>query len=182
MLTKNQKQEAVAELKRKFESAVATVVVENRGLTVAQVSSLRAKCRAAGVDYKVSKNRLVKLALKDTALEPLGEVLTGPNGIAYSFEDPVAAARTIDGLLDEFQDKLVVKGGTLFHDVIAADRVKQVARMPGRQEIYAMILGGIQGPATGILYSLTGLHQKLWGLFTAYAEKLEGGEGAAAEA
>lgn len=174
MLTKEQKAEALTAIKERFSRAVATVVVENRGLTAEQVFQLRRKLREAGLEFKVDKNRLVRIAVQDSPLATLGEMLIGPNGIAYSYEDPVAPARVLDELTKELGEKMVLKGGTLYDQVIPADKIKDVARMPGRQEIYAQILGGIKGPATNLVYSLTAVHQKIWGLLTAYVEKQGG--------
>lgn len=174
MLTKDQKSEIVADLKQRFANAAATVVIQNNGLTAEQVALLRRKLREAGVEYRVSKNRLVRIAVEGTPLEGLASILNGPNGIAYSFNDPTAPARVVEEILKELKEKITVRGGTLYQTVLDASGVERMAKMPGRQELLATILGGIKSPASNLAFSLVGIHQKLWGLLTAYVEKQEG--------
>ena len=89
------KKAAVEEIKERFSTAKSAVLVDYRGLTVEEVTALRAKFREAGVEYKVYKNNMVKLAIKDTDFEPLSQDLTGPNAIAFGIEDAVIPAKII---------------------------------------------------------------------------------------
>ena len=89
-----QKTEAVAELNRTFTEAGVVVVTRNLGLTVAESSALRAKMREAGASFKVSKNRLAKLAIKDTQYDPISDLFAGPTAMAWS-DDPVAATKVV---------------------------------------------------------------------------------------
>src|SRR3546814_19286727 len=106
-----QKTEAVAELNRTFNEVGVVVVTRNLGLTVAQSTELRIKMREAGATYKVSKNKLAKIALKDTDYAGLSDLLTGPVGLATS-SDPVAAAKVVADFA-KTNDKLEIVGGAM---------------------------------------------------------------------
>ena len=92
--------ESVAELKERFAGVQTAVLTEYRGLTVRQLSDLRKQLKGASAEYKVVKNRLARIAIKDSALDGLGKHLTGPTGVAYTRHDPVSVAKALQALKD----------------------------------------------------------------------------------
>jgi len=145
---RTQKEEMVSELREVFEGTNMVVVTHYSGLTVAQMGDLRGRMREAGASFKVTKNRLTRLALDGTQFTGLSDLFTGPTAIAYS-DDPVAAAKVAVGYAKD-NDKLVILGGGLAEDVLDVDSVKALATLPSLDELRAKIVGMISTPATRI--------------------------------
>jgi large subunit ribosomal protein L10 len=145
---RNEKSELVAALHEKFVEAGLVVVTHNKGLTVAEITDLRRKVRSAGASFKVTKNRLTRLALAGTKFEGIGSLFTGPTAIACS-TDPVAAAKVVADFA-KGNDKLVILGGALGSNVLNVDGVKALATLPSLDELRGRLLGMIQTPATRI--------------------------------
>jgi len=154
------KKQIVAEIKEKLSQAQAVVIVENRGLTVAQVTELRNKLREAGVEFKVLKNTLMKLAADEVGVTGLDPYLQGPTAWAFSMADPVSAAKVITTFV-KTNDKLAVKGGILENQAITADGVKALADLPPREVLLAQVLGAMQGPLVGLANVLQGPIRKM---------------------
>ena len=171
-LNREQKTAEIDAVRALVDRSKSVVVADYKGLTVADITELRRRCRQVEVNLRVSKNTLVKRALEGTGMEGLGEVLVGPSAIAFGLGDPSAAAKV---LVDYAKDKeaLKIKGGAVEGQVLGVDRIAYVAKLGTRDQVLARILGGIQTPATNIAMSLQGVHRKLLGLMTAYKEKLE---------
>ncbi|RYG17826.1 50S ribosomal protein L10 [bacterium] len=139
----------ISEIKGRFDRMTAAVLLDYKGMTVANATKLRAEFRKAGVEYKVCKNTLVKQALKGSSYsDKLGKNLTGMTGIAWSYEDPSAAAKVVKAFKkDAAGDKLTVKAGLIDGTVIDAKAVEeQLATMPGKDELRAMLLATFQAP------------------------------------
>jgi len=145
---RSKKEALVAELHQDFEENNLIVVTHQSGLTVGEVSDLRRQMREAGCKFKVTKNRLAKIALKETKFEALEDAFTGPTAIAVS-EDPVAAAKIAVEFANE-NEKLTIVGGALDADVLDADGVKTLAKLPSLDELRGKIVGLIQAPATKV--------------------------------
>ncbi len=143
-----QKKELVAWLHEAFAGTSIVVVTHYKGLSVADMTELRRRMNVAGASFKVTKNRLTRLALAGTAFEGLAEHFTGPTAIAYS-QDPVAAAK-IAVEFSKTNDKLVILGGALGTQVLNVDGVKALATLPSLDELRAKLVGMIQTPATRI--------------------------------
>jgi large subunit ribosomal protein L10 len=127
----------------------AAVLLDYKGMTVENATKLRTEFRKAGVEYKVCKNTLVKQALKDTAYHGrIAESLRGMTGIAWSYEDPSAAAKVVKAFKKEAQgDKLTVKAGLIDGSVLDGNAVEsQLATMPGKDELRAKLLATFQAP------------------------------------
>lgn len=139
------KQTVVQEIADKFKSAVSVVVVDYRGLTVAQVTELRKQLREAGVELKVYKNTLVRRATEETGHAELNEVLTGPNAIAFSAEDVVAPARIINNFAKE-NEQLEIKAGLIEGAYASVEEVKALAELPSREGLLSMLLSVLQAP------------------------------------
>lgn len=147
-MDRNQKAELVSSLRSTFEEVTLVVVAHNQGLTVAEITDLRRKMRAAGASFKVTKNRLTRLALAGTAFEGLSDLFTGPTTIAYS-KDPVAAAKVAADFA-KANEKFVLLGGALGTNTLNVEGVKALATLPSLDELRAKLLGMIQTPATRI--------------------------------
>jgi large subunit ribosomal protein L10 len=145
-----QKDTAIGELKSKFDKMAAAVFVDYKGMTVEQATKLRADFRKAGVEYKVVKNTLVKHAIKDKPYSnALKGPLTGMTGIAWSYEDPSAAAKVVKAFRKEVEanEKLKIKAGLIEGTVLDAKGVEdQLANMPGKNELRAKLLATLQAP------------------------------------
>ncbi|MFN3233773.1 MAG: 50S ribosomal protein L10 [Alphaproteobacteria bacterium] len=147
-MDRTQKTELVAELRDVFEDAAAVVVTHYSGLTVAEMTDLRTQMRDAGARFRVTKNRLTKLALEDTPCSPIAHLFTGPTAIAYS-DDPVAAAKASVAFAKE-NDKLIVLGGMMGETELDVSGVKSLASMPSLDELRAKLVGMLNTPATRI--------------------------------
>lgn len=162
-----QKTETVAEVRDKLTRMTSAVLLDFRGLEVEIVTALRAEFRKAGVEYRVVKNKLVKKALVGTALEgnkAFEKHLAGPTGIAFSYDDPAAAAKVVKAFraLGEKQEKLGVKCGLLETTVIPGNKVESdLAAMPGKNEVRAMLLRTLQAPAQKLVAQLGAAAQNL---------------------
>jgi len=168
-MDRSQKADAVAQLNAVFNEVGVVVVTRNLGLTVAQSTVLRNKIREAGATFKVAKNRLARIAAKDTAYEGIGDYLTGPIALAWSV-DPVAAAKVVVEFA-KTTDKIEIVGGSLGSVVLNADGVKALAAMPSLDELRAKLVGLVQAPATKLAQLTTAPAAKLARVFGAYAEK-----------
>lgn len=183
MGTREQKAEVVGDVKQRFDRATAVVLVSFTGLDVPTITELRARFRAAGVEYKVVKNRLIKQALKGTALDNhsgLWKSLTGMTGVAWSFEDPSAAAKIIAKFRKESEanEKLAVKGGIMEAKFLTPQRVEQdLANLPGKDELRAMLLAQMNAPAQSLARQLLAPAQNLIYALDARRRQLEEGGG-----
>ncbi|WP_157216929.1 50S ribosomal protein L10 [Flavisphingomonas formosensis] len=164
-----QKAEAVAELNRTFSEVGVVVVTRNHGLTVAQSTQLRNKMREVGASYKVSKNKLAKIALDGTDYLSLGEMLTGPVGLATSV-DPVAAAKVAVEFA-KTNDKFEIVGGAMGATALDVEGVKALATLPSLDELRAKLIGLIQAPAQKLASITQAPAAQLARVFAAYADK-----------
>ncbi len=168
-MDRSQKTDAVAQLNDVFNAAGVVVVTRNLGLTVEQSTDLRTKMRDVGATYKVAKNRLAKLALKDTDYAGLEEFLAGPTALAYS-EDAVAAAKAVVDFAKS-HDKLEIVGGSMGKQVLDEAGVRALASMPSLDELRGTIVGLINAPATKIARVVNEPASKLARVIGAYAAK-----------
>ena len=168
-MDRSQKSESVAQLNAVFNESGVVVVTRNLGLTVAQSTDLRAKMREAGASYKVAKNRLAKLALKDTDYSGIDEYLNGPTALAYS-EDPVAAAKAVVEFA-KTNDKLEIVGGSMGSQVLDEAGVRALASMPSLDELRGKIVGLVNAPATKVAQVVNAPAAKLARVFGAYGAK-----------
>jgi large subunit ribosomal protein L10 len=160
------KQELVAELQETFESNNLVVVTQQSGLTVSEVSELRKQMREAGASFKVTKNRLAKIALKGTKFENLSDHFTGPTAVAAS-EDPVAAAKVAVEFANK-NEKLQIVCGALETEALDADAIMALAKLPSLDELRGKLIGLIQAPATkvaGVLQAPSGQLARVFGAY-----------------
>ena len=140
-----QKQVVISEIKQKLEKAESVLLVDSRGLTVEQDTTLRKKLREAGVDYKVYKNTMLSFAIKGTVFEGLNEYLAGPSALAVCYEDATKAARIISKEL-KAMPALEFKAGVLENVVYDAAGVKAIADIPTKEELLSKLLGSFKSP------------------------------------
>jgi large subunit ribosomal protein L10 len=163
-----QKADAVDALTQTFNEVGVVVVTRNLGLTVAQSTDLRNKMREAGANYKVAKNRLVKIASKDTNYAGISDLLTGPTALAYSV-DPITAAKIVVDFA-KTNDKLEILGGAMGSNVLDATGVKALATLPSLDQLRATLIGLVNAPATKIAQLSTAPAAKLARVFGAYSK------------
>jgi len=168
-MDRGQKAAAVADLKQTFSEVGVVVVTRNLGLTVAQSTQLRTKMREAGASYKVSKNKLAKIALDGTDYLSLGDMLTGPVGLASSI-DPVAAAKVVVDFA-KTTDKLEIVGGAMGATALNVEGVKALATLPSLDELRAKIVGLVQAPAQKLASITQAPAGQLARVFGAYGAK-----------
>ena len=168
-MDRSQKADSVAQLSDVFNEAGVVVITRNLGMSVAQSTELRSKMRDAGASYKVAKNRLAKLALKDTDYAGLEEYLNGPTAIAYS-TDPVAAARAAVDFA-KTTDKIEIVGGSMGAQKLDEAGVRALASMPSLDELRAKLVGLVNAPATKVAQVVNAPAAKLARVFGAYAAK-----------
>jgi large subunit ribosomal protein L10 len=140
--------------------ALSVVAAEYRGLTVTQMTDLRAKARAAGVYMRVVKNTLARKALAGTAFESMGATLKGPLVLAFSKDDPGAAARVIKDFA-KANDKLVTTSLSIGGAVLSAKDLERVASLPTREQALSMLLGTMKAPLQKLVGTLAAPQVKL---------------------
>ncbi len=139
------KTESVAALKERLGSAKTAVLTEYRGLTVRQLSDLRKQLKAAAAEYKVVKNRLARLAVKDSPLDPLGTHFKGPTALVFTKQDPVAVAKALQAFV-RINPALTIKLGLVEGKVLQPAELKALADLPSKEQLRAQIVGALQGP------------------------------------
>lgn len=140
-----QKQLVIDEIKDKFERATSAVVIDYIGITVAEADAMRKKLREADVDYTVYKNTLVKRAIQGTDYEVLADVLEGPSGFAFSYDDATAPARVLNDAIKEYK-KMEFKGGIVEGEYYNKEDMQKIAAIPSRDALISKFMGSIQSP------------------------------------
>lgn len=163
------KEQWVASLHQTFSETSVVVVTHYSGLSVADMTKLRAQMREAGANVKVMKNRLAKRAIPGTRYEGLDALFTGPTAMAYS-HDPVAAAKVTVGFAKS-NPKLILIGGGLGNQVLDADGVKALASLPSLDELRGKLIGLINAPATKVAGVLQAPAGQLARVLAAYADQ-----------
>lgn len=152
--------ESVAELKERFAGVQTAVLTEYRGLTVRQLSDLRKQLKGASAEYKVVKNRLARIAIKDSALDGLGKHLTGPTGVAYTRHDPVSVAKALQAFVKN-NPALTIKVGVVEGKVLEPSALKSLADLPSKEALRAQLVGALQGPMSKLVTLLTAVQGEL---------------------
>lgn len=147
-MNRAEKQSSIESVNAALQKAQIALVVHNKGLTVAEMSDLRRVMREAGAQFKISKNRLTKLAAKGTQFEQISDLFAGPTALATS-QDPVAVAKGIVEFAKK-NEKLVIVGGAYGAQKLDEKSIKALATLPSLDELRAKIVGMLQTPATRI--------------------------------
>lgn len=166
---------AVEEISQRFSEAEAALLTEYRGLTVPELAELRAELRKADAEYKVLKNTLARIAVKELGMEDLIESLVGPTAIAFVRGDVAAAAKALDDAAKRFP-VLVVKGGVLKGKVIGADQTRTLATLPSREVLLSQTAMLFNSPAQQLANVLSALLRNLGSMLAQVVAKKESGE------
>ena len=153
------KKPIIDEISANIEGAQSVVLVDYRGLTVAQDTALRKQLREAGVTYKVYKNTFMTMAFKGTDFEVLSPYLEGPSAVAISKDDATAPARVIANFA-KTAHKLEIKGGVVEGTAYDAAGMAEIAKIPSRDELLSKLLGSLQSPITNFARVMNQLAEK----------------------
>jgi len=167
-VNREEKRALVDSLQAEFAESAVCVVTHYQGLTVAEMEKLRGKVREGGARFRVTKNRLTRLALKETPFEGLADLFTGPTAIATS-ADPVAAAKACADFA-KTNEKLVILGGAMQGKVLDAEGVNALAKMPSLNELRGKLVGLISAPAQRVATVTQAPAGQLARVLNAYAE------------
>ena len=151
----------VSDIVEKLKNAECMMVVSYSGLTVEQVTGLRAQFRANGVEYVVLKNTLVRRALQELNIEGLDEVLNGPSAFAFGMNDPVSPAKIINDFVTKNKTEAIsIKAGLLGTEVMTMDQIKSLAETPSREVLLARFIGSLQSSIAGFVRVLDAIAKK----------------------
>lgn len=170
-MNRREKEETVADLQKRIEHFNAVVLMNYRGLNVAQMTQLRQKLREEKVSYHVVKNTLMKRASKGTDLEKVQDYFEGPTAMAIAYGDPIPLAK----VLNEFQKTqpmLEIKVGLVEGKVATPEEVKALASMPSRETLLGQVLGGIQIPSRQLAGAILSLLEQVVRVIQGRADQL----------
>lgn len=146
------KKQSVAEITENFKGAESAVIVDYRGLDVAEITALRKELRDNNVTYKVYKNTMVKRAVADAELEGLNDILAGPTAIAFGHDDVVAPARILYDFAKD-HEALEIKGGVIQGEVAPVEQLKELSTLPDHDGLISMLLSVLQAPIRNLAYA-----------------------------
>ena len=153
------KKGVVADIKEKFEKAQSAVLVDYRGINVAEVTDLRNQLRKAGVEYAVLKNTMINLAIKDLNLDDMKAHLEGPTAVAFGYEDAVAPAKVLSEFIKKSK-KMSIKCGVCDGAFIDEAGVQALANTPSREVLIAKIMGSMMSSVSKFVYALEAIRKK----------------------
>jgi large subunit ribosomal protein L10 len=163
------KEDAVSSIKGSFQGVKDYIFTDYRGLTVAQITTLRGKLRDLNADYHVVKNNYAKIAFKDLELQGVDPYLVGPTAIALTRGDSAAVAKELFGLSKDWT--MSVKGGLIDGTVFDAKQVDAYSKLPSRAELLAKLMGTMNAPLQNFVYALNGVTTKLVRTLQAVADQ-----------
>ncbi|MEG0257274.1 MAG: 50S ribosomal protein L10 [Christensenella sp.] len=155
-----EKQAVVADVVDKMKRAQSVVVLDYRGLTVAEVSDLRSKFREVGVEYKVIKNNMLRRAAEELNIDGAAEYFKGPTAVAFGYDDPVAPAKILCKFV-KATNKTEIKGGILAGKLMNAGGIENLSKLPSKEELIAKMLGSMNAPITNMALALNAIPRGL---------------------
>lgn len=156
----SEKQQYVVELSEKLKNSVAGVLVDYKGISVADDTVLRKELREAGVEYAVVKNTMLRFAIKNVGLDGLGDVLEGTTALAISSEDPIAAAKVLSKFADKIKDGFTIKAGFMDGDVLSAEKVVELGKLPSKEQLVGQFLSVLVAPVRGLAVALNAIAEQ----------------------
>jgi large subunit ribosomal protein L10 len=157
----SEKQAIVADLAEKLKSAASGVLVDYKGITVAEDTALRSELRKNDVDYSVIKNTLIRFAANNVGLEGLDEVLNGTTSLALSHGDPIAPMRVVNKFAKKFNGaKFVIKSGFMDGKILSLNEITALAELPSKEVLQAQVLGTMLAPITSLAIVLKAIAEK----------------------
>ena len=169
MMNKEQKKSYIAEITSQFENSKAVMVTHYQGLTMSQLDELRSKMREHGIQFKITKNRITKLALEKTKCKDLSNLFTGPTAVAFG-SDAIISARILSKFSKD-NDNLKLLGGIMDGEVLDQTGVQNVANLPTLDEARAKIVGILATPASKFVSILLARSEKMSSLSPENSEK-----------
>lgn len=146
------KKQLVEEIAEKFKESQSTILVDYRGLNVAEITELRKQLRENNVEYKVYKNTMTRRAVEKADLTELSDSLVGPTAIAFSKEDVVAPAKILHEFSKEHEE-LEIKGGVIEGKVATLDEIEELSKLPDYNGLVSMLLSVLQAPIRNLAYA-----------------------------
>ena len=168
-MTKEQKKVYIDEMSKQFENSKAVMVTHYQGLTMPQIDELRSKMREHGIIFKITKNRITKLALEKTRCKDLADLFTGPTAVAFG-EDAIISARILSKFAKD-NENLKLIGGIMENEVLDQAGVQNVATLPTLDEARANIIGILNAPASKLVSILLARSEKMGSLSAEISEK-----------
>lgn len=172
-MKKEQKAVTIDQLRDELGKSQAVFVTDYMGLNVEKITRLRKSVKAAGGTYKVVKNTLLERASQDLPAHVLENSFAGPTAVAMAFKDPVAIAKILVDFAKE-NEKLEIQTGVLGRQVLTADDVQSLARMPGREQLLAQMLGSLNAPATNFVGVMAAMLRQLLYVLSAIEKQKQG--------
>jgi len=166
------KVQSIEALKERLGTASSAVLTEYRGLTVRQLSDLRKQLKAASAEYKVVKNRLARIAVKDSHFDPLARHLKGPIGLVIAREDPVSVAKALQAFV-RANPALTIKVGLVEGKVVQPAELKALADLPSKEALRAQLVGALQGPLSQLVSLLAAPQRELVQVLEARSKQSE---------
>ena len=155
------KKQVVSDIVKKFQDAQSVIVVSFSGLSVEDVTALRAQFRQNNVEYCVLKNTLVRRALHELNIEGLDEVLNGPSAFAFGMNDPVSPAKIInDFIVKKKSEAIEIKAGLLGNELMSMEQIKALAEMPSREVLLSRLVGSLQSSIASFVRVLDAIAKK----------------------
>lgn len=155
-----QKQQLVVDLSEKLKNATAGVIVDYKGISVAEDTALRKEFREAGVDYTVVKNTMLRFAAKNAGLEGLDYVLEGTTALAISNDDAVAPAKVAAKFADSIKKGFSIKAGFMDGEILDADKVVAVGKLPSKEQLIGQLLSVLTGNLRGMAVALNAIAEQ----------------------
>lgn len=168
-MVRPEKVAVVAEVKEGLEKAKAVILTDFKGLSVQELGDLRRRLGKLGTEYRVVKNTLIRRAVSEVDVEGLAKYLDGPTALAFGYDDTAATAKTLVEFGEDFP-ALTVKAAWLDGQVVEAEYVKAIAKLPSRDELLGLLVSGLNAPLSGLVNVLQGPVQKLAHLLGAITE------------
>jgi large subunit ribosomal protein L10 len=169
-LPKQIKIDTVETVKEKLSRARSVVVTDYRGLTVAQMTDLRNRLRKEGVEYKIIKNRLARIALRDSGMNTMDDHLKGMTALAFGMKDPVGPAKVLTAYAKE-NEKLKLIAGLMDNRVLDTRALDELSKLPSREVLLSRLLGSLTSPVQKLAFGLNQTVAKVVYAFDAVAKK-----------
>jgi large subunit ribosomal protein L10 len=170
MLTREQKEQIVEELADKIKRQQSLIFTDVTGVSVGDIQDLRRELRKQEIEYKVAKKNLIKLALEKAKQDLDISEFKGSLGLAFSYKDPIRSAKILDNFSKEHKE-FEILGGIMENKVLAIEDIKELAKIPFKDELLAMFVNSLKAPINGLVNVLKGSIRNLVGVFNAISNK-----------